>query len=82
MWLYVAVQSESNVSVCVQADRILALPAVRAKAKQLGIELPQPTAVSKVAECPLEQLAFGNRAPRYSSGKPYALLRLILSMCL
>lgn len=63
----------------VQTDRILTLPAVRAKAKQLGIELPDATPTTKATECTQEQLAFGNRAPRYTSGKPCVLLcRLLL----
>ena len=64
LWL-----SARLMQMCVQTDRILALPAVRAKAKQLGIELPEATPTSKAAECSQEQLAFGNRAPRYTSGK-------------
>lgn len=62
----------------VQTDRILTLPAVRAKAKQLGIKLPEATPKSKAGERSQEQLAFGNRASRYTSGKLRVLLCWLL----
>ncbi|KAL3153507.1 hypothetical protein ABBQ38_011839 [Trebouxia sp. C0009 RCD-2024] len=51
-------------------DRILTLPAVRAKAHQLGIELPKSGYTSKAVIPPQGPPACTTKAPRYTSGKP------------
>lgn len=66
---------------CVQADRILSLPAVQAKAKQLGIALPEAAPVNKPSGQSQDQLAFGNRAPRYTAGKPSMVVPFIFLYC-
>lgn len=64
----------------VPTDRILGLPAVRAKAKQLGIILPIEAAVSPGLKQAQEGHALGNRAPRYTAGRQK--LTCAVSCCL
>ena len=68
---FVGVTSSMAAEQCMHAERILRMPFVRSKAKQLGIELPEPHNVPKGNAEPLASNITSTpfQAPRYSPGE-------------